>query len=318
MVDLSIIIVSWNAKAFLLECLRSLTGEIDDRRTEIIVVDNASTDGSPEAVESEFPNVKLLRNPTNLGFAKANNIGIKQSAGQYVCLVNSDVKILPGCFTRLIDYMEQHSGIGMLGPKVLNADLTLQLSHRRLPTLWNRFCRALALDTLFPNSTAFGHGSENLKPNATAVEVEVLSGSFWMVRREALDRVGLLDEVFFMYAEDLDWCKRFRDAGWKVVYFPGAGVIHYGGASSANAPVRFYLELQRANLQYWKKHHSRPAQIVFVFILILHQVVRIFRGILWYLLKPASANQIKPKIKRSVSCLRWLLFDTGHIGYQHE
>jgi hypothetical protein len=316
--DLSIVIVSWNAKAFLLECLRSLSSETESRRAEIIVVDNASADGSPAAVRNEFPHVKLLRNPANLGFAKANNIGIRQSVGRFVCLINSDVKVLAGCFDLLLAYLEQNPSVGILGPKILNADMTLQPSCRAFPNLWDSLCRALALDTLFPRSSLFGRYFMGRWPHDSTRRVDVLSGCFWMVRRQAIDHVGLLDEDFFMYAEDKDWCKRFRKAGWDVVYFPEAQAVHYGEGSSANAPVRFYVEMQRANLQYWKKHHGRPAQMLFLLISVLHQVIRILRGTLSCILKPASASHMKPKIRRSVICLRWLIHGTSHLGYQHE
>ena len=303
---LSIIIVSWNARAYLLKCLQSLQRELSDLHAEIIVVDNASTDGSPEAVALEFPEVKLVRNPTNLGFAGANNAGIRQSRGCYVCLINSDVEILPGCFELLLDHMGKNSSIGMLGPKILNADMTLQPSCRAFPNLWDSFFRALGLDTLFPRSPLFGRRFMSCWSHDGIRRVDVLSGCFWMVRREAIEEVGLLDENFFMYAEDKDWCKRFHLAGWDVVYFPEARAIHYGGASSANAPLRFYLELQKANLQYWRKHHSRPARALFLLLTILHEVFRILRGTIWCIVKPASAPQMKLKIKRSLACLRWL------------
>jgi GT2 family glycosyltransferase len=279
--------------------LRSLAQETKRHRAEIIVVDNASQDGSPEAVENEFPHANVLRNKTNLGFAKANNLGIAQSRGRYLFLINSDIKVLPGCISIMVDYMDTHPAIGMLGPKVLNSDLTLQPSCRRFPNYWNLLGRALGLDSIFPRITFYPHDAIR--------RVEVLSGCFWMVRKEALKQVGPLDENFFMYAEDVDWCKRFAQAGWQAVYFPDARVIHHGGASSAHEPVRFYLEMQRANLQYWKKHHSRPAQFGFLLISSLRHAIRIFHGMLFYLLKPAAKPEMRLKMTRSLACVGWLL-----------
>jgi GT2 family glycosyltransferase len=298
MADVSIIIVSWNAKAFLLRCLQSLAKETARCRAEIIVVDNASSDGSAEAVEKVFPQVRLICSNKNSGFAKANNIGIKQSCGRYVALVNSDVKVLPGAIERRLVYMNSHPEIGVLGPKVLNADLTLQLSCRKFPTLWNSLCRSLGVDNIFP--------SVSFHPHDAVRRVEALSGCFLLARREALEDVGLLDEQFFMYAEDTDWCKRFHNLGWQNVYYPETQIIHYGGASSSNAPVKFYLALQRANMQYWKKHHHRLAQAGFFLISLLHQIIRILHGLVLYFLRPASKQEIKSKIQRSVYCLRFL------------
>ncbi len=299
MLDLSIIVVSWNAKEFLLKCLRSFE-QATSQSMEVIVVDNASSDGSPEAAQKEFSHVRLLRNHTNLGFAKANNLGARQSAGRYLIFANSDVEILPGCLDSMYGYMENHPAIGMLGPKILNPDLTLQPSCRKFPGLWNCLCRSVGLDRIFSGLTFHAH-------NDVARNVDVLSGCFWMVRRAALPQVGLLDENFFMYAEDIDWCKRFWDAGWEVVYFPAAGVIHYGGASSSHAPARFYLEMQRANWHYWKKHHGWPARSGFLFISLLHHVIRILRSMVLYLLRPSAKQEMKLKIKRSVACVSWLL-----------
>lgn len=309
MLDFSIIIVSWNAKKYLAECLQSISEETANHHSEIIVVDNASTDGSPEYVRKRFPNIKLICNDANVGFAKANNIGIRQSTGKYKFLINSDVIVLKGCFDKMLEYMDQHSETGMLGPRILNPDGTLQPSCMGFPNLWNNFCRAFALDSFFPKSRLFGGRLMAFSPHDTICGAEVLNGCFWMVRQEALDQVGLLDENFFIYGEDNDWCKRFGDAGWKVVFFPGAEAIHYGGASSSNAPVRFYIEMHRANLQYYKKHHNRLSLIGFILITWVHQLARVFGQAILYIINPSKKIQAAFKIKNSVACIRWLFND---------
>ena len=145
----------------------------------------------------------------------------------------------------MLAYMNEHPEIGMLGPQILDSNGNIQRSCMGFPTLWNTSCRALALDTLFPKSKLFGGYMMTFWPHDSIRDVNVINGCFWMVKREALDEVGLLDERFFIYAEDKDWCKRFWDAGWKVVYFPEAKAIHYGGASSSNAPIKFHIEMQK-------------------------------------------------------------------------
>ena len=237
MVNISIIIPSWNAKKYLQTCIESTIRETQNYKTEIIVVDNASTDGSVELVKEQFQHVKLICNDANLGFATANNIGIKNSSGKYIFLINSDVKVLNGTIGLMLAYMNEHPEIGMLGPQILDSNGNIQRSCMGFPTLWNTFCRALALDTLFPKSKLFGGYMMTFWPHDSIRDVNVINGCFWMVKREALDEVGLLDERFFIYAEDKDWCKRFWDAGWKVVYFPEAKAIHYG------APVLQMLRL---------------------------------------------------------------------------
>jgi hypothetical protein len=305
--ELSIIIVNWNGKEYLMECLGSLSEEMLDNNFEIIVVDNASTDGSPGLVQARFPNVKLIRNDNNMGFAKANNIGIRQSGGRYICLINSDIVVLRNCLRYMIDFMNKHTEIGILGPKIYNPDRTLQPSCMGFPTLWNMFCRALALDTFMPKSRLFGRRLMSFWAHDSIRSVEVLNGCFLMVRRDALDKVGLLDENFFFYGEDIDWCKRFRDQGWDVVFLPDVKAIHYGGASSSRASVRFYIELERAALQYWRKHHSPLAQKSFLLITCLHQVLRIIGQSSMYIIYPSKRKEVLPKIKRSVACIQWLM-----------
>jgi len=307
----SIIIVSWNARDHLKQCLESLTPAVCRYPMEIIVVDNASSDGSPEMVEGGFPHVRLIRNPANLGFARGNNLGIERSSGQYLCLINSDVKVLPDCINRLVDYCEQHREVGMVGPRIIGDNGKLQRSCRGFPTLWNMLCRALALDTIFSRCKLLTGYSLSHWPQDCTQTVDILSGCFWLVRRETLDRVGLLDESFFMYGEDMDWCKRFWLGGSKLVFVPLAEAIHYGGASSSNSPVRFYIEKQRADLQYWKKHHSRMATACFFLISCLHLLLRVAGYSLAFLFHQGARQDYCYKVKRSFACLKWLFSESS-------
>jgi GT2 family glycosyltransferase len=261
-VDISVVILNWNDLQHLIGCVESLSDCTKERTMEIIVVDNASTDGSADAVASRFPEVKLVRNKENLGFPKGNNIGIRASRGKYIYLLNSDIKVLDGCIDALADYMDAHPDIGMIGPKTLNDDLSHQSTCRQFPTLWNNFCATTGLAKVFKQSRFFsGEHMFYFKGDST-LDVDVLVGCFWAVRREALDDFGLLDEDFFMYAEDVDWCKRCWNAGWRVVFFPGAQAVHYRGASSNKDPVRCALTQQRSILSYWKKHHGSLGRFI--------------------------------------------------------
>jgi GT2 family glycosyltransferase len=307
----SVIIVSWNAREYLMQCLASLSTEECRCQMEIIVVDNASSDGSADEVASCYPNVRLIRNTENLGFAKANNQGVSVSTGKYFCFVNSDVKVLPHCLSRLISFCEQNPRVGMVGPRVIGADGKLQRSCMGFPTVWNMFCRALALDTLFPRIKAFSGFKLYHWPQESLRSVDILSGCFWLVRREALTQVGLLDEEFFMYAEDMDWCKRFWAKGWQVFFVPSAEAIHYGGASSSNAPVRFYLEMQRANLQYWKKHHSCLSVASYIAIMCMQELLRTAGYSIAGLIKGPAREGFQFKLRRSVTCLKWLIFSAS-------
>lgn len=303
----SVIIVSWNARDYLLRCLRSLSPAACGYPAEIIVVDNASSDGSAEIVSAQFPEVRLIRNRANLGFAKANNIGIRAARGRYLCLVNSDVEVLPGCIGRLVEYCEAHGQAGLVGPRVMGGDGRLQRSCRGFPTIWNMFCRALALDSVFPQVRLFTGYSLTYWAQDKTQPVDILSGCFWLARRESLEEAGLLDEAFFMYGEDMDWCKRFWVSGWQVVFVSEAKAIHYGGASSANAPVRFYIERQRADLQYWRKHHARLAMGCFFLLSCLHLCLRAMGFSVAFLFRNRARSAYGYKVKRSLACLQWML-----------
>jgi GT2 family glycosyltransferase len=302
----SVVIVVWNAQKYVIECLESLREHCGKVCTEVVVVDNASTDGTPELVTEMFPEFKVIRNPENYGFAKANNIGIAECSGDYVCLVNSDVKFLDDCISPMIRYLAQHHDVGMVGPKMLAADGHVRRSTMRFPTVWNSFCRALGVDSLFKGSRFFGGMMMSDFDHQTTEPVEVLNGWFLAVRRSAIDRVGLLDPQFFMYGEDVDWCYRFRQAGESIVFFADAGAIHYGGASSANAPVRFYLEMYRASWQYWRKHRGGLARLGFLAAFAIHHTVRLLGSALIYLLLPSRRAHTAAKFKRSLACLQWV------------
>jgi GT2 family glycosyltransferase len=301
---ISVIIVSWNAKSFLLKCLDSIFAQRHPDRMEVIVVDNASTDGSPEAVETAFPTVTVIRNDANYGFARANNIGIAASSGDYLFLINSDVVVEVNCFATMLQYMNENPDVGMLGPRINGSDGNVQRSCMGYPTLWNTFTRALALDIAFPNSRLLGGQLLTWGHDETRT-VDVINGCFWLLPRAALDEVGLLDERFLIYGEDVDWCKRFNDCGWEIVFYPRAAAIHYGGASSANAPVRFYVEMQRATYQFWQKHHSRIAATTFLLINILHHAVRIAGEVVAYPVMRQRRTLAALNIERAYASIKW-------------
>ena len=302
----SVVIVVWNAKKYVLQCLESLRNHCGSVCDEVIIVDNASTDGSPELVAERFPEFTLIRNSENLGFAKANNIGIAHSSGSYVCLVNSDVEFVEDCISPLIEYLSANPAVGMVGPKMLGTDGGVFRSTMRFPTIWNYLSRAFGFDVAFRKSRLFGGLLMSDFDHRTTAPVEVLNGWFVMVRRSAMHRVGLLDPQFFMYGEDVDWCYRFHKAGEQVMFFAEAGAIHYGGASSSHAPLRFYLELYRATWQYWRKHFGGPAQFGFLLAFAVHHSIRLLAFALMYLCLPSQRPNSATKVKRSLACLQWV------------
>lgn len=311
MSDISVIIVSWNARDYLRDCLDSIRKTGGGCVREVIVVDNASTDGSPQMVAEKFPEARLIQTGENLGFARANNRGIKLATGTYLALVNSDVIVHAGCFQKLLAFLDAHPGVGLVGPTVLGRDGLLQRTCRFLPGVWNLVCEALALDRLFSRWRLFSGREMRHWPQNTRADVEVLSGCFWVARHQAVEKVGGLDERFFFYAEDIDWCKRFNDAGWKVSFYPEAQATHFGGGSSSNAPLRYSIEMLRANLVYWKKHHGVLGRISYRLLAMLYHFVRLVPLSLMRLVRVADSPAMRHKFSENFVCFRWLLTGKG-------
>jgi GT2 family glycosyltransferase len=272
--DISVVIVAWNAKHYLELCLESLAAAPPRRSMETLVVDNASTDGSVEMIEARFPWVRLIKSPENLGFAKGNNVAIRQCEGRYIALVNPDVIVFPGCLDSLADFLDQNPKVGNVGPRVFNPDMSQQSTCRRFPTLWNNFCSTVGLSTMFKNSRLFGGEHMFYFSHDRTITVDVLVGCFSMIRHEAFETVGLLDEGLFMYGDDVDWCRRCWKAGWEVVFYPGARAIHDRGKITAPYPVRFALAQQRSVFYYWLKHHGILGRFGIVIIVLFHHLLR--------------------------------------------
>ena len=305
--DISIVIVGWNARHYLELCLESLADAPARRTTEILVVDNASSDGSAEMIEARFPYVKLIRSAENLGFAKGNNLAIRQCRGRYIALVNPDVIVLPGCLDALADFLDQNPKVGNAGPRVLNPDRTLQSTCRRFPTLWNNFCSATALASAFQGSRLLAGEHMYFFPHDRILAVDVLVGCFSMMRREALEAVGLLDEDLFMYGDDVDWCRRCWNAGWEVAFFPGAQAIHDRGRITAPYPVRFAVAQQRSVIHYWTKHHSVFGVLGIRSIILLHHLLRYARAVFTGLAHSQRRPESEVGKQVSGACLRELL-----------
>ena len=274
---------------------------------EVFVVDNASTDGSVEMIEAKFAWVKLIKSPENLGFAKGNNVAIRQCQGQYVALVNPDVIVFPGCLDALADFLDQNPKVGNVGPRVLNPDMSMQSTCRRFPTLWNNFCSATGLSARFKDSRFFAGEHMFYFPHDRTLAVDVIVGCFSMIRREAFDAVGLLDEGLFMYGDDVDWCRRARNAGWQVVFYPGGQAIHDRGKTTAPYPVRFAVAQQRSVLHYWTKHHSFLGVLGIRSIMLFRHLLRYASSVLSSLLHSGKSAQSDVRKQVSGACLRELL-----------
>jgi GT2 family glycosyltransferase len=308
--DVSVVIVSWNCVDYLRECLKSLAADSERCECEIIVVDNASHDNTVAMVKDTFPVVRLIVSETNLGFAGGNNLALKVVSRPYIALINPDVNVPEGCLDSMVSYMDQNPEIGLLGPRMMSADGTTARSTMRFPTIWNTFCRAVGLDSIFKRSKIFGGFLMSEFDHDQTTEVQILNGWFWLTRREAIDEVGLLDSSLFMYGEDLDWCRRYHEAGWKVVFYANAEATHYGAGSSKNAPIRSFLEMQRANCQYWKKYHGRFSTLTYKLLICLHHAVRVAGYSFVFLAKHSSRLQAAYKIRRGAAAIRWMMSES--------
>jgi len=270
MKELSIIIVNYNVRYYIQQALHSICRAVKNIDAEIIVVDNGSGDGSVQLIKREFPSVKLIRNKENAGFAKANNQAIKIAKGKIVALVNPDTLVREDTFNVCLNYLNSHDDVGAVGCKILNPDGSLQLACRRsFPSPWVAFTKIAGLNALFPKSRLFGRYNLTYLDPDKAAEVEAISGSFMVVKKEAIDQAGMLDERFFMYGEDLDWCYRINSAGWKIVYLPDTEIIHYKGQSALEAPFDNLLVFNKAMLLFVKKHMKPGLSLLPQWILIL-------------------------------------------------
>jgi GT2 family glycosyltransferase len=254
--DVSIIIVNWNTRDILRSCLRSVYEQTQDISSEVIVIDNASTDGSSTMIKKEFPQVILMENSENCGFAAANNQGIEIAQGRYLLLLNSDTIILDGAIQKTTAFADQHPEAAVVGCRVLNPDHSLQMTCFMYPGLLNLMLSSTYLYKLFPRSRFFGRERMSWWDRNDIREVDVVTGCFMLVRKEAIRQVGVMDESFFVYGEETDWCYRFKKAGWKNLFYPNARIVHLGGASSGKVRPEMIIQLRTSILYFIRKHRS--------------------------------------------------------------
>jgi N-acetylglucosaminyl-diphospho-decaprenol L-rhamnosyltransferase len=292
-VDLTIIIVSWNVRDLLHRCLRSVieartsspsspSGQSLELQTEVIVVDNASTDGSAEMVRAEYPHVHLVANDANRGFTAANNQGLALSQGRCLLLLNPDTEVVGDALATMAGYMDAHPKVGALGPQLRYPDGSLQSSRRRFPTLATALVESTVVQEWWADNRVLRRYYMAGTDDGAIQPVDWVVGACLLVRRRAYEQVGELDEGFFMYSEELDWCRRIKDAGWAVVYLPTATVVHHEGKSSEQVVAARHIHFQSSKVRYFRKHHgSLQAGAVRWFLLAtyIYQVAR--EGLKW-------------------------------------
>lgn len=307
LVDLSIIIVNWKTKDELRACLRSIL-EGDRTAMEIIVVDNASRDGSVEMLKREFPSVQVIENEANYGFARAANIGIRASSGRYVLLLNPDTEVQPHAFSTFIRFADENPGIGIIGPKILNPNGSLQYSCRRFPTIGAAIFRNTLLGRLFPRNPYTRDYLMVEWDHRETTDVDWVSGAAMLIRRRMLEEIGLLDEQFYMYCEDVDLAYRAWEKGWRVTYYPHVCVTHVIGRSSDRCPNRMIVQFHKSMYRLYCKHQARgvisPMRLVVLMGLIVRGGTIILRN---------YVNHVRSLIKKKT-----LRFTTRTAGRRAE
>lgn len=270
--DVSFIIVSWNVYDLLRRCQRSVIREIQacEQTAETIIVDNASSDGSVEMLRQEFPQVKVIANSENVGFTRANNQALAVAQGRYLFLLNPDTELRPGALRSLIDFMEGHPRVGLVGPRLFYGDGSPQSSRRRFPTLATAFFESTKLQQWFPRNRILTHYYMLDTRDDETQPVDWINGSAMFVRRDVYDQIGGLDEEFFMYSEELDWCYRARQSGWQIYYLPSAGITHYEGKSSEQVVARRDIYFHSSKIRFFRKYRGvLAAETLRVFLLLM-------------------------------------------------
>jgi len=290
---LSIVIVNYNTRDLLRDCLRSIQNSEGIQDVELLVVDNASSDASAAMVSAEFPRVHLIENPTNAGYAHANNLALRQCLGRYLLLLNPDTVLPPDALVRMIAFMDAHPEAGVAGPKLVRQNGSLDAACRRsFPSPEVSLYRMLGLSRLFPKSRRFGRYNMTYLDAGLPAEVDSVVGAFMMVRDTVVKQVGLLDDRFFMYGEDLDWAFRIKSGGWKVLYNPEVVVLHLKGAASSRHSRKATIEFYRAMHIFYRKHYAGGTNVLLGLLIVAAIWSKCAFSLAVNYLRPAEARRV--------------------------
>ncbi len=311
--DLSIIIVSWNVCDLLRRCLQSIDrqqfsvgGSSSGPSIEIVVVDNASTDGTVEMLRADFPHVRRVVNTENVGFTRANNQALAIAQGRYLFLLNPDTQLFSGALQEMVAHMDAHPQVGMIGPRLVYGDGTLQSSRRRFPTLATAFMESTILQQWFPRNRVLTRYYMLDTRDDETQRVDWINGSAMFTRRAVYDQVGGLDEQFFMYSEELDWCHRIKANGWQIVYLPTAAVTHYEAKSSEQVAVQRDIYFHTSKIRYWRKYRGAlVAETVRFFLLLMFAFQTLEESCKWLVghKRPLRAARVKAYVQVMASGL---------------
>ncbi|MCA8956284.1 MAG: glycosyltransferase family 2 protein [Planctomycetes bacterium] len=308
MIDVSVVVVTWNSAAEIEGCLRSVLAQRGALRQEVLVVDNASGDGTAALVREHFPEVTLIANDDNRGFAAGNNQAFARARGRYVLCLNPDTVVVDRAIERCVEYADQHPRIGVLGCQVWRDEQRIQRTCFAFPGPWSLLQIALGMHRLAPRSRLLGSAELGFWDRRSARDVDVVTGMFMLVRREALAAVGPMDEDYFVYAEEADWCFRMWRAGWVCSFWPGARIVHLdgGGKSTRQIRVRMFVQQQKSLVLWNRKNRGRWAGLCARAIFSASMAVR---G-MWWMVRAVAGGGAAARDRRrcAFAALRYHLF----------
>jgi len=305
--ELDIVIVTWNSAGDIGRCVRSISNSGTERTIRVTVVDNASGDGTAEAVEEAFSDVRLIRNAENRGFAAANNQALRSSPAPYWMLLNPDTEVTAGSIDALLTFMEEHPRAWASGPILVDADGTPQHPGRKFPELSTLLWETLFLDRLFPTSSVFGAHRGLRRTPENPEQVDFVHGAALVLRHAVAEKVGLLDEGFFMYFEEVDWCQRIHAYGGECWVVPSSRIIHHGGVELGHYDASRLVHYHRSLLHYFAKHRGRGSQLLLRPLILLRALIRILVWLVAPLVRPDLQRAARASLKGYAETLRQLL-----------
>jgi N-acetylglucosaminyl-diphospho-decaprenol L-rhamnosyltransferase len=300
-VDLAIIVVNWNTRELLKPCLDSATSAIEDLRGRIVVVDNGSTDGSIDLLRQAYPWVQVIENRDNVGFAAANNQALKLLDARHILLLNSDAVLLPNTAKSMVDFLDNNPKAAVVGGMLLHPNGRFQASFNDFPTFTSELVTLIGLDRILYRST---YPSYSEIASQHARRVDWVGGALMAVRRRAIEEVGLLDESFFMYAEEMDWCLRFHEVGWEVWYLPCARAVHQLAGSAGRVRERRRAQIYRSKWLFIRKHRGRLLGEIFLLAI---RLVSLLKLLCWLALSRSRSVEQRERAREQVASYRYLL-----------
>ena len=304
--DISVVIVSYNTREMTLACVESVKRHAEGLGIQVVVVDNCSSDGSSQALRSHHPDITVIDAPANHGFAQGNVLGFRHCLGRYILLLNPDAEIYPQTLLNAVRYMDEHKQVGVVGARVFLPDGSQQSSMIRFPNLWSSFSNIFLPVSTVRRTRLAGDTRYAGFSNESINSVDAVSGCFMLTRRSVIEQVGSLDNRFFMYGEELEWCWRIRNAGWDIVYHPDVRILHHGGASTRNLNSWKAVEMMRGQLLFFRLCRGKTAAYVAALMMVARDLLRIWPLALIAIIRRNRSEDLRAVVARLLFGLKSL------------